>query len=452
MPRGRWTVVDFSSSALRVLAVRSGRVVGQAAAALPAAAYERGVIRDPAAAGAVVRELWSRAGGRGRRAVFLLGDEHALQRLLDLPAVPRRALAPTVESEARRELAYEPEAMRLHWREVARDGRVKVLAAAVLREAVDACRATLRFAGLKAVRGELYSTALVRAVGAENAFVVHLGEGGLLTFIAVENHLPSLSYCSWLEPGGQAALSIEQAMASSVAAQRRFGRLTMETPVYLAGVAADPAVAAELAARGRRVRELEAVPRLPAAEYLALWGALQRRDGYALVDLVPPEARHRVPVQLRPALLLGVLLAAQLGGYTYAYLHFLAPPETAARSQLVRAEGELGDLRQIRSEVDAYRRARMATATLRAQVAALRGTGADWAALAPAVQQAAAGRVTLTALSAGSGTLTVTGTGGSLGAVDSFVRAMPYPAQLSSLKRTGRGLDFTVTAVLKGVK
>jgi type IV pilus assembly protein PilM len=161
-------------------ATRAAELVGDDVPALvraaqvptPRGAVSGGEVRDPEAVGAMLAELWDRAGFPSRRAVLGVANRRVVVRDVALPGGRRQNLAGSLPDEVRELVPFPLEEAVLDFDpvdEVDIEGRPAVmgLLVAAHRGAVDALISASEAAGIEPVGIDLAPFAVVRAVGAD---------------------------------------------------------------------------------------------------------------------------------------------------------------------------------------------------------------------------------------------------------------------------------------------
>ncbi|WP_182524666.1 type IV pilus assembly protein PilM [Nocardioides dongkuii] len=169
--------LEIGSTSVRAVEVRHGSrrptLLRQGRVQLPVGAVEAGLVRDPAAVSAALRELWATEGFSRREVRLGVGSASVLVRQLDLEWMP--------EEDLRRSLRYQVadllpvpvddanlDLVALGDREVTDDQGItsrvaRILLIATARDAVDGLVRCVQAAKLRPVRADLSAFAAVRA-------------------------------------------------------------------------------------------------------------------------------------------------------------------------------------------------------------------------------------------------------------------------------------------------
>jgi Tfp pilus assembly PilM family ATPase len=147
---------------------RSGRVP------LTDELVDDGVVRDPAALGAALRESPGFAANARVQAVVALPAQRSVFRQLELPALRGKQFDELVEREIRREMPMLAENAYVSWRRTSdADGRAQVFVVGVARDVLDSHLAAAREAGLQPYSADLRVVAAARAIGQADCIIAH---------------------------------------------------------------------------------------------------------------------------------------------------------------------------------------------------------------------------------------------------------------------------------------
>ncbi|MCJ7668496.1 MAG: pilus assembly protein PilM [Anaerolineae bacterium] len=182
------TTLNIEEHEIRLLVVGRDKVGKWASAPLTTGLISEGLIRDPAAVGSAIRELFASQGVSKRRVVTSLTGLRSISRVVTIPQVKPGQLESAVLREAKRDMPVSLNEVHLFWKVLGERGngqRVYVLA--VPREVIDGQVEALRQAGIKPRAMDLKPLALVRAVNRKNAIITNLEDGSLDIIIVLED-------------------------------------------------------------------------------------------------------------------------------------------------------------------------------------------------------------------------------------------------------------------------
>ena len=184
----RMTTLNIEEDEMRLLVVERGTVGKWASAPLSAGLITEGLIRDPAAVGSAIRELFASQAVSRRKVVTSVTGLRAISRVLTIPQVKPSLLENVVLREAKREIPMSLDEMYLSWKLLPEKGnQQRVYALGVPREMIDGQVEALRRAGIKPRAMDLKPLALVRAVNRKNAIITSLEDRTLDIIIVVED-------------------------------------------------------------------------------------------------------------------------------------------------------------------------------------------------------------------------------------------------------------------------
>lgn len=186
----RMTTLNIEEDEIRLLVVERRKITKWATAPLAAGLIGEGLIRDPAAVGSAIRELFATQGVSRRKVVTGLTGLRAISRVLTIPQVKRGVLESVVLREAKREIPMSLDEIYLSWKLLGRkENQQQVYALGVPREMIDGQVEALRHAGIKGRAMDLKPLALVRAVHRKNAIITNL-ENATLDIVIVVDDIP----------------------------------------------------------------------------------------------------------------------------------------------------------------------------------------------------------------------------------------------------------------------
>lgn len=362
MPRSIVTL-DISADEVRLLQVRGDRLERWAAAPLEPGLVDNGIIVNPAALGARIRELMRASGIRGRPVVASVGSLYSVARLLQVPLqtgqTDDRALAQLVAQ------AVPVEQLRLQWQLITPDGSVpKVFIVGVPETVVQTLIQVLGFAGLKPIALETRGMALVRAVNRAYAIIANM-EQSSLDVVLLASRVPEIMRSTAMDSGSsvpERAEFVVKALRGICAfydANNPGRPLPRDIAMFLVGrLAEDPALREEIQARvdfslQEFVPDIQFPPHLPVIEYAVNLGLALRAGPVAeevdledgarslQINLMPPRRGFRLPGWVRVCL---VILAAGLVVNFFLYQRFgnAASETNTLRQRVIIVDRQLG--------------------------------------------------------------------------------------------------------------
>jgi hypothetical protein len=153
---------------------RRGRVAGCGRVPLADEVVDDGVVRDPAAVGALLRASPGFQGNARVQTVIALPAQRSVFRQLELPALRGAQFDELVEREIRREMPMLAENAYVSWKRTSEvDGKAQVFVVGVARDVLDSHMAAAREAGLQPYAVDLRIVAAARAIGQSDCIVAH---------------------------------------------------------------------------------------------------------------------------------------------------------------------------------------------------------------------------------------------------------------------------------------
>ena len=182
------TTLNIEEHEIRLLVVGRGKVRKWASAPLTPGLISEGLVRDPAAVGSAIRELFVSQKVSRKRVVASLTGLRSLSRVLTIPQVKPSLLESVVLREAKREMPISLDEIYLCWKALGKRGnKQRVYILGVPQEMIDGQVEALRQAGIKPRAMDFKPLALVRAVNRKNAIITNLEDGTLDIIIVVED-------------------------------------------------------------------------------------------------------------------------------------------------------------------------------------------------------------------------------------------------------------------------
>jgi type IV pilus assembly protein PilM len=182
------TTLNIEEHEIRLLVVRRGEVRRWASVPLTPGLVREGLIRDPAAVGSTIRELFSSQKVSKGRVVTGLTGLRSLSRVVTIPQVKPSLAESVVLREAKREMPISLDDIYLFWKALGERGdKQRVYMLGVPQEMIDGQVEALRLAGIKPRAMGLKPLALVRAVNRKNAIITNLENSTLDVIIVLED-------------------------------------------------------------------------------------------------------------------------------------------------------------------------------------------------------------------------------------------------------------------------
>jgi len=182
------TTLNIEEHEIRLLVVGRGKVGKWASAPLTPGLISEGLVRDPAAVGSAIGELFASQKVSRKRVVASLTGLRSISRVVTIPQVKPNLLESVVLREAKREMPISLDEIHLFWKVLGgRGNKQRVYILGVPQEVIDGHVEALREAGMKPRAMDLKPLALVRAVNRKNAIIANLEDGTLDIIIVVED-------------------------------------------------------------------------------------------------------------------------------------------------------------------------------------------------------------------------------------------------------------------------
>ena len=314
----RIVTLEIDTTAIRLMETGGGRVVKWASLSLDSTMFEDGVISDPQALSAAVKQLMDSSGIKAGDVIASVSGLYSVNRIVAVSTPPGVAITSEAVLEATRDIIpLSINELYLSWQTIAAtgEGAQQVLVVGVPRDVIDAEMQALRAAGINPRILDLKAIALVRAVNKEQALILNI-ESSNFDIIIVVNGIPEIMRTiAWQQNGLTVEDKVEhlamnlELTVSFFNSHHPDAPLDPATPFLITGqMSGDLDLMEKLQARvGYPVESLaprlECPKHLPVSQYavnigLALKGAAPSKsleqDGY-----VPPDINF-VPETYKP--------------------------------------------------------------------------------------------------------------------------------------------------------
>lgn len=241
----RTTTLDVSSTDIRLLATKGMQVNRWASAPLEPGLVENGLVTDPPALGARIKDLMNTSKIKGGKVIVSISGLHSVCRLLYLPYTAEQSIEETILQLIRESMPVPVEELYISQQAVTTDetGQL-VLVIGMLRNQVDAQIQAIRSAGIKPRILNLRSTALIRLIDQPEACIANMETdsldialviGGIPQIIRTVAPAPNSSPEMWLE---QILRALEQTVRF-YASQNPHKPFPSAMPLFLVGPLAD---------------------------------------------------------------------------------------------------------------------------------------------------------------------------------------------------------------------
>ncbi len=274
----RIVTLEIDTTAIRFMETSGGRVVKWASLSLEPTMVEDGVISDPRALSAAVRQLMDSSGIKAKDVIASVSGLYSVSRIVAVSNPPGGVTTPEAVLEAATDIMPLPtDELYLSWQLIAAGGGAQqVLVVGVPRDVIDAEMQALRAAGINSRTLELKAIALVRAVNKEQALILNI-EPSSFDIVIVVNGIPEVMRTLAWQPDGLTVEDRVEHLAMNLEMIVGFYNshhpdtpLNPATPFFITG---------------QMSRDLDLVEKLPA------------RVGYPIESLAPPlECPKHMPV------------------------------------------------------------------------------------------------------------------------------------------------------------
>ncbi|MEA3309023.1 MAG: pilus assembly protein PilM [Chloroflexota bacterium] len=184
--------LHVESTELRGVVFKGRQVLRWSTQPLPPQVLQQNLIAEPHAFHAALDQLLTTLKISSAKTRLSLRHGRAIQRVLELPPVPDKLLAETVERQARREFPLPLEEIYLTWQLLpAPDNHRKIFAVGLPRQSVDSYLAALQRTQLKVTSLDLNTLALARAVNHPQVVIVEL-ESTSTQILLIQDFIPQI--------------------------------------------------------------------------------------------------------------------------------------------------------------------------------------------------------------------------------------------------------------------
>jgi len=261
--------IEISSTEIRLMEVTGGRVIKWASRSLEAGMFEEGVISDPQALGAVVKQLMASSDIKGMNVTASVSGLYSLSRIVMVPTPLGGSATQLGVLEAMQEvMPFSEDELYFSWQTITTiEGGQQVLVVGVPRDVIDNEVQALRTVGINPHILDLKDMALIRAVNREQALILNI-EPSSFDVVIVANGLAEIMRTTAWQEGD---LSVEgKAEHLALALELTVGFYNSHHP----GLPLDPATPLFITG--------------PMSSNLTLIEKLQARAGYPFEPLTPP--------------------------------------------------------------------------------------------------------------------------------------------------------------------
>jgi len=274
----RIVTLEIDSTAIRLMESGDGRVVKWASLSLDPTLFEDGMISDPPALSAAIRQLMDSSGIKARNVIASVSGLYSVSRIVAVPTPPGEVPTRGAVLEAAEEIMpLSVDGLYLSWRIITSgEGVQQALVVGVPRDIIDAEIRTLKAAGINPRTLDLKALALARAVNKEQALILNI-EPSSFDIIVVADSLPEVMRTIAWQPNGLTEEEMVEHLAMNLELTVDFyNSHHPDTPL-------DPAT--PFLITGQMSRNLDLVKKLSA------------RMGYPVASLTPPlECPKHMPV------------------------------------------------------------------------------------------------------------------------------------------------------------
>jgi len=303
----RTVTLEIDTTAIRLIETGDGRVVRWASLSLNPTLFEDGVISDPRALSAAVRQLMDSSGIKAKKVIASVSGLYSVSRIVAVSTSPDGGVATreAVLEAAGDVMPLSMDELYLSWQTIAAGGDTQqVLVVGVPRDVLDAEMRTLRIAGVNPHILDLKAIALARAVNKKQALIINI-EPSSFDIIIVVNGIPEvMRTLAWQQDGFTEEDRVEHLAMNLELTVGFYNSRHPDAPL-------DPATPFFIT--GQMSRDLDLVEKLPA------------RMGYPLESLAPPlECPKHMPVS-QYAVNIGLALKGTAPAYSLEQDGYLPP-------------------------------------------------------------------------------------------------------------------------------
>jgi len=275
----RIVTLEIDTTAIRFMETTGGRVVKWASLSLDPTMVEDGVISDPQALSAAVRQLMDSSGIKAKDVIASVSGLYSVSRIVAVSNPPGGGVTTreAVLEAAGDIMPLSVDEMYLSWQPViAGEGTQQVLVVGVPRDVLDAEMRALRIAGINSRTLDLKAIALARAVNKEQALILNI-EPSSFDIVIVVNGVPEvMRTIAWRQDSLTMEDRVEHLAMNLELTVGFYNSHHSDTPL-------DPAT--PFLITGQMSGDLDLMEKLPA------------RVGYPIESLAPPlECPKHMPV------------------------------------------------------------------------------------------------------------------------------------------------------------
>ena len=300
----RIVTLEVDSTVIRLMETRGEEIIRWASLSLEPNMSEDGVIADPQALGAAVRQLVDSSGIKAKNVITSVSGLYSVSRIVAVPSLPGTGVTAreAILEATRNVMPISTDELYLAWQSIAASGESQqVLVVGVPRDVIDSELQALKAAGISPRTVDLKAIALTRAVNKEQALILNI-EPTSFDIVIVAHGLPEvMRTTAWQREGLTAEDRVEQLTLGLELTVGFYNShhsntpLDPTTPLTVTGqMSGDPDLVGKLQARmGYPVEPLappmEYPKHLPIAQYAV-------NIGLALREMMPaksPEADSR---------------------------------------------------------------------------------------------------------------------------------------------------------------
>ncbi len=177
---------------LRAIVFKGARILRWGAQPLRPQVLQQNLVAEPHAFHEALGQLLTTLGISTAKTSLSFHHGRAIQRVLELPLVPDKLLAETVERQARREFPLPLEEIYLTWQQLPTQGNHRqIFAVGLPRQSVDSYIAALQQTQLKITSLDLKTLALARAVNHPQIIIVDL-ESTATKILLIRDFIPQI--------------------------------------------------------------------------------------------------------------------------------------------------------------------------------------------------------------------------------------------------------------------
>ncbi len=311
--------LEIDTTAIRLMETGEGKVMKWASLSLDPNLFEDGVISDPPALSAAVRQLMDSSGIRARDVIASVSGLYSVSRIVAVPTPPGEAITRDAVLEAAEEIMpLSMDGLYLSWQTIASsEGTQQALVVGVPRDIIDAEVRALRAAGINPRTLDLKALALARAVNKEQALILNI-EPSSFDIIIVVNGIPEVIRTLAWQPDSLTEEERVEHLAMNLELTVGFYNshhadtpLDPATPFLITGqMSADPDLVEKLPARvGYHLESLtpplECPKHMPVSQYavnigLALKGMTPSKSPSHVKDSYLPPDINLLPATYKP--------------------------------------------------------------------------------------------------------------------------------------------------------